>query len=125
MWVREINKLPTHLIYTNIDGKEIFLSHAGCTFWQDDPDTIPDNEELIWNRLHYYDSKNLMADKIVVHGHTPIKYLAMEINIPATEGALEYANGKKYCIDAGTFISGRSILFNLDTFESIILKVND
>ena len=124
-WVREINKLPTHLTYTNANGKEIFLSHAGCTFWQDDPDIIPNDEELIWNRLHYYDSKKLMADKIVVHGHTPIKCLAMDINIPATEGALEYADGKKYCIDAGTFFSGRSILFNLDTFESIVLKTND
>lgn len=124
-WVREISNLPTHLTYTNADGKKIFLCHAGCTFWHDDPDTIPNNEELIWDRLHYYDSEKLMADKIVVHGHTPIKYLAMDINIPATEGALEYANGKKYCIDAGTFFSGRSILFNLDTFESIILKTND
>ena len=80
----------------------------------------------MWDRLHYFDSATLLDNKIVVHGHTPMMYLAKDIGERAdgTE-AFKYADGKKYCIDAGTFATGHVILLNLDTFESIHFDLND
>lgn len=122
VWVKHLASLPSYIIYTNTTGQDIFLSHAGCSFWADEPDKIPEVKDLLWDRLHFYDNCRLLGSKIVVHGHTPIKYLASEIGEQVTIGALRYADGKKYCIDAGTYRSGRAILFNLDTFESIEFK---
>ena len=126
IWISKIASLPTHIFYENIKGQKIFLSHAGCTFWQDE-DVIPISHELLWNRDHYFDNDKLMNETIVVYGHTPLFYVAedLEIKTPNPITALEHANGKKYCIDAGTFATGYSILFNLDTFQSIIIDIND
>jgi hypothetical protein len=122
-WVNYLAKLPTHIIYTNPKGQEIFLCHAGCSFWKDDEFTLPPADELLWDRLHYFDNAKLLNDTIVVHGHTPRKHIAIDLGIPFVTGALEYANGKKYCIDAGTCFNGLSILLNLDTFESTVFKI--
>ena len=124
-WVSHLAKLPTHIIYTNPKGQEIFLCHAGCSFWKDEEFTLPSADTLLWDRLHYFDNAKLLNDTIVVHGHTPMKYIASDLNIPLTAEALKYANGKKYCIDAGTCFNGLSILLNLDTFESIMFKIKD
>ena len=129
VWRSMLTKLPTHAIYTNTSGKKVFLSHAGCNIWADEPDNIPEDEDLLWDRLHYFNTKgHLMAeDIIVVHGHTPILYLAEDAGIEEPDEwiALEYCDGKKYCIDQGTVFSGHSILLNLDTFESIDIDLND
>jgi predicted phosphodiesterase len=129
MWRGMLTKLPTYAIYTNSNGKRIFLSHAGCNIWADEPDNIPKDRDLLWDRVHYFNTKGrLMADDIVVvHGHTPIAYLTEDIGIeePDEWVALKYCDGKKYCIDQGTIFSGHSILFNLDTFESIDSNLND
>ena len=118
MWSVYLNKLPTNTMYTNTNGQNIFLSHAGCTYAMED--TIPKDNELLWDRMHFYDNPKFCGDVIAVHGHTPIDYLAEEIGVPIPEGALKYADGKKYCIDAGSFFTGQAILLNLDTFESIV-----
>lgn len=119
-WVSYIAKLPTHLTYENI-----LLCHAGCSLWKDNNE-LPSNYDLMWDRLHYFDNATLLDNKIVVHGHTPMMYLAKDIGERAdgTE-AFKYADGKKYCIDAGTFATGHVILLNLDTFESIHFDLND
>jgi serine/threonine protein phosphatase 1 len=123
IWISMLAKLPTHIAYTNKNGQKIFLCHAGCSLWADEPEIIPNDHDLVWDRVHYFDNCRLLGPKIVVHGHTPIKYLASEIGIQPTTGALKYADGKKYCIDPGTAFTGRSILLNLDTFESIEFKL--
>ena len=129
IWISMLAKLPTHTTYTNANGKKVFLSHAGCNIWADEPETIPEDKQLIWDRLHYFNTKgHLMADDVVVvHGHTPIVYLVEDIDIeePDEWVALEYCDGKKYCIDQGTVFSGHSVLLNLDTFESIDINLND
>lgn len=126
LWVNQINKLPTYLTYTNTNGQEIFLSHAGCSLWSDEK-VIPCNSELLWNRDHYFDNPQLFGDAIVVHGHTPFWYIAEDLEITDFNQfeAFKYANGKKYCIDAGTFATGYSILLNLDTFQSILIDINN
>ena len=121
-WIGKLEDLPTSEYYINENGQKIFLSHAGYSFWADEPKPKIKDKDLLWDRLHFYDSANLLSSIVVVHGHTPIRHLAREINTAPLYGALKYANGKKYCIDAGTFFTNRSILFNLDTFKSIIIK---
>lgn len=125
-WVSMLEKLPLHLTYKNKDGIEVFLCHAGCSFFKDDDKFIPQKEDLLWDRYHYYDTSIHMKDKvIVVHGHTPIEYLAEDIHMAYGPNALCYANGKKYCIDAGAYFNGRAILLNLDSFESIVFNLNE
>ena len=123
MWAAHLHTLPVTAYYTNTQGQKILLCHAGASLWADDPDSPPTARELMWDRLHYYDNCRLLNSTIVVHGHTPIKHLAADIGIQPTTGALMYADGKKYCIDAGTYNSHQAILFNLDTFESIEFKL--
>lgn len=128
VWVSMLAKLPTHTTYINEDGQKIFLSHAGCSIWADEPEVLPDDHDLIWDRVHYISTKSdLMADVIIVHGHTPIMYLAEDIGVEEPDGwePLVYCSGKKICIDQGTVFSGHSILLNLDTFESIDINLND
>ena len=124
-WIKHLSTLPISTYYTNTSGQKILLCHAGCSLWADEPEVLPIARELIWDRLHYFDNANLLSSTIIVHGHTPIKHLAADIGVLPTIGALRYADGKKYCIDAGTHRSGRGILLNLDTFESIEFKLND
>ena len=127
LWVNHLNRLPTHLTYTNTNGQEVFLCHAGCSLWSDE-DSIPCDYDLIWDRDHYFDTSSLLNNTIVVHGHTPFWYIAEDLNINIPDDqfeAFKYANGKKYCIDAGTYATGVSILLNLDTFESICININD
>ena len=121
-WLMYLAQLPLYATYTNTQGQEIFLCHAGCSLWADN-NQISGGKDFLWDRLHYFDNRRLLGPKIVVHGHTPIKHLASEIGIQPTTGALKYADGKKYCIDPGTAFTGRGILLNLDTFESVEFKL--
>lgn len=128
IWISMLAKLPTHTTYTNENGQKIFLCHAGCSLWADEPEVIPDDRDLIWDRVHYISKKSdLMSDTIVVHGHTPIVYLAEDIGVeePDEWVPLTYCDGKKICIDQETVFSGHSILLNLDTLEAIDINLND
>ena len=124
-WIKYLQKLPTYAQYTNVNGQQIFLCHAGCT----DPYGcgLPNDEDLMWDRDHYFDHPKFCGDAIVVHGHTPFWYIAEDLEITNFNQfeAFKYADGKKYCIDAGTFATGYSILLNLDTFQSIVIDIND
>lgn len=123
-WTKQLAQLPVSIELINSNKQNIKLCHAGCSIWKDEK-TYVSTRELLWDRLHYFDNADLLDDTIVVHGHTPIKYLAEDIGVKPGVGALKYANGKKYCIDAGTFFTDQVILFNLDTFESIVFRIND
>lgn len=128
IWISMLAKLPTHTTYTNENGQKFFLCHAGCSLWADEPEVIPDDYDLIWDRVHYISKKSdLMSDTIVVHGHTPIVYLAEDIGVEEPDEwiPLTYCDGKKICIDQGTVFSGHSILLNLDTLEAIDINLND
>ena len=122
-WISYLARLPRHATYTNSLGQEIFLCHAGCTFWLDGERTY----DLLWDRLHYYDNFTLFKPIIVVHGHTYMGYIAEDLNLPFSEptSAFRYAGGFKYCIDAGIYHTGKCVLLNLDTFESIHFDLND
>lgn len=119
-WIAYLAQLPVYTTYKNI-----FLCHAGCSLWKDD-EKIPSNKDLIWDRLHYFDNSKLLSDTVVVHGHTPMKYLAADLDeLIDVKGAYRYADGKKYCIDPGTHMSGKTVLLNLDSFESHCFNLKD
>ena len=121
-WVKYLQNLPTYTQYTNVNGQQIFLCHAGCT----DPYGcgLPSDEDLIWDREHYFDHPKFCGDAIVVHGHTWVNYIKEDLNIKNTENEiLFYANNKKICIDLGTYHTGKVGILNLDTFETVYFNI--
>ena len=111
-------------VYTNTSGKTVYMSHSGAV--------TDDAYDLIWdrNRLFF----NVDEYDFVVHGHTPIMallgdlklyYRVMKIDeIPEWNGgAFRYCRNK-IDIDCATYVTGRSILLNLDTFEDYIITID-
>ena len=124
-YYRRLKALPTHLEYINKNGKKIFMSHAGFTPYEDS--IFPGDEELIWDRNHYIYGwpHDALENAIIIHGHTPIEYLAEDLNRfshgqyvhPVLPTAYWYADGHKCCIDNGAFYTDCTVLLDLDTFE--------
>ena len=133
--IDEIDKLPTHHIYQNNDGKRIILSHAGLTPWNEinEPTQVawPFDHNLIWDRDHFWDrwdEEECVPNSIVVHGHTPIQHLAVDLNdrwstLPAT--GYWYCDGHKVCIDCQSAFSNIVCLFDLDALEGITFSTDD
>ena len=126
-WRARLRDLPDKVLYTNTQGEDVYLTHAGFT-----PDINVDGEvtwvwgeDLIWNRDHFFDkwpTHEKFQNAVVVHGHTPIPYLLEEIDPKGLmgdiePGALWYAGGKKCCIDCGAVFTGYCVLLNLDTWD--------
>lgn len=115
-WISFLKRLPTHMEYTRPDGKIVLLSHAGYSPYS--KVKFPCERDLIWDRSHFEDSwPEGFENYFAVHGHTPIPFMSGEEKIIK---AFEYCGGHKFNIDAGAFVTNSCILFNLDTFESII-----
>ena len=128
-WLAKIKKLPLWDTY-NIDDRTYILSHAGFTPWKnkyEDVIELPTDEDLIWNRHHWFDNPKeteIDTDVVIIHGHTPIPYVAMDLNMDWEGGALWYDGGRKVCIDSGGFFTYEWILLNLDSMESHIIKLD-
>ena len=124
-WFNDLRKLPTHLEYTNKDGKVILMTHAGFTPYGDNG--YPADEELIWDRSHYLYNwpPDASENIIILHGHTPIEYIVDDqhrfikgpYELPKYPLAYWYADGHKCCIDNGAFFTNCTVLLDLDTFE--------
>jgi hypothetical protein len=126
-WRARLRDLPDKALYTNAQGEDVYLSHAGFT-----PDINVDGEvtwvwgeDLIWSRDHFLDkwsTHEKFQKAIVVHGHTPIPYLLDEIDPCCTmqeiePGALWYDDGRKCCVDGGAVFTGICVLLDLDTWD--------
>ena len=127
-WLSRIRKLPTWDTYDTDDRTYIF-THAGFTPWKNDCEEIelPTDEDMIWNRNHWLDNpqeSEIDTEVVIVHGHTPIPYVAMDLNMEWEGGAFWYDGGRKVCIDSGGFFTHEWILLNLDTMESHIIKLD-
>lgn len=128
-WLAKLKKLPIWDTYDTNDRTYI-LSHAGFTPWNNkhkDVIELPSDEDLMWNRDHWLEEPEdteIDTDVIIVHGHTPIPYVAMDLNMEWEKGALWYDNDRKVCIDSGGFFTGEWILLNLDTLEERIIKLD-
>ena len=114
-------------VYINKNGQTIYLSHAGFTpgiTW-----TIPDKEKLIWDRKHIGDTwPQKYKNEIIIHGHTPIKSRNMKligpIGVNESKTVLWYADNHKCCIDAGTYVTNKVAMIDLDTFKEIVFEEN-
>lgn len=109
------------------------LCHAGFTPAKE---PFPANEDLLWDREHIYDTPE--GEGICVHGHTPIsEYLILRLDnannfLPPDRqfsysyngGALWYCDNHKVDIDCCSYMSGKTVLLNLDTFDEHIFTVD-
>lgn len=118
-WINLLNQLPIMGVYKNNQGTEILMSHAGYT-----PcfGNAPTEQDLLWDREHFYDWDWEDPNRLVLHGHTPIPYLAEDLRVKETI-PLKYSNGCKIDIDCATFMTGESVLLDLDTFDSYIFDI--
>ena len=128
-WISYLNKLIIYTEYTNKNGIKIILTHAGATPILDLDNKIifPRDTDFIWSREHFLDDWDKeLNDIIIVHGHTPIPYLADDLRIKTTEpGALWYCDNHKVCIDNAAFWSNITCLFDLDTFDEHIFSIGE
>ena len=124
--IYHLRRLPTHLEYINTNRIRCFLSHAGFNPMLDDDNKeiiFPSDYDLMWNRDHYYgcyEYDGNLANSVVIHGHTPIPYLAEDINISQwarNPGPLWYDHHSKVCLDNMSFSTNMIYLLDLDTFE--------
>ena len=135
--LERVRTLPTSAIYTNAEGREIHLCHAGFT-----PGAKPNNEyDFIWDRRHLYTQipeEYADGSMVVVHGHTPVPMLLNDLDehiraanwldkpdlaesysYQEKNGIAIYADGVKIDIDCGCFFTGEISILNLDTWETI------
>lgn len=128
-WLDKIMALPTHTEYENEDGKIILMSHAGYTpKLVGDMIELPCEVDLLWGREHSFDEwdNEHFEDYIVVHGHTPTCYLAVDLEYPGDEielGAFWYDNGHKVCLDNACYVSNAVCLLDLDMLEDVVITL--
>ena len=118
-WLHTLYSLPDHYEYTNKDGLNLVLTHAGYT-----PPFNPQEDDILWNRTHIHDDYNGFPEYII-HGHTPTPHIYGAGNSYsdwkniASKGPYWYCNNHKCCIDTGCWITNIAFLLDLDTFEVI------
>ena len=127
--IADLAALPTEVYYLNKEGVTIILNHAGRN-----PDIVPkDTHAAVWDREHITTVFSAASDKpcpyLIVHGHTPNEVLEKMINragqsqfIEEDTGIIWYWNNLKVCLDTGAVWTGQTVLFDLDTYQSIIIK---
>ena len=128
--------------YTNVNDIIIYLTHAGFTPICDKKNKIiiPNEHDCLWDRHHFkdpwpIDTKNV----VIVHGHTPIssvydkldfanKFInkgAEDLPFDPNSSIYVYCGGHKICIDNRAYRTGKTVLFNLDTYEAITFKIGE
>ena len=106
--INNIKNLPLFDKYINKNRQTIILSHSG-------------NIEDIWDRQHFLIIEEIPEDTFYVHGHTPISYIKKS-HQDRDKIPYIYNNGHKIDIDCGTAQTNTTVLLNLDTLESIVVK---
>ena len=119
-WIKYLRDLPLFKHYTNENGIEFLLSHAGFN-----PNKTTNNYNLLWGREHlpfpWYGASN----QIVFHGHTPNIYIAQELEIPYDEpGALYYCGNHKIGLDTSCYKTNFAVVLDLDTLDEHIFYVD-
>ena len=108
--INRLDKLPLRASWGKYD-----MCHAGCSLeeWED-----VNEEAMLWDRTHF--TKPWKRSRILIHGHTPIKYL------PGTKDwrIKSYANGHKYDLDTACWQTGILNIMCLED-ESIITLLRD
>lgn len=127
-WYYNLCSLSIAEKYVNKNGDIIYLTHAGFTL----PIEEAEDEDLIWDRGHFHFldwDEEKYPNVYIVHGHTPW-YLVKQAHVRDyeiedwTPNAYVYDKGHKICIDNASFVSGQTVLLDLDTFEVIPFDIN-
>lgn len=135
-----IDNLPQSIILDSKDKRsKIYLDHSGFT-----PPYI--NNDSYWNRTHlkseWINDPFDTTRTIIIHGHTPVElidaneyhangYISYATRVVFGKAKIEdykpeiitYCGGHKIDLDLGTHMSGRAVLFDLDTFDPIYFSV--
>ena len=137
--LHKLKSLPIVAKYENTMNAKIILTHAGFTPNKDN--ILPKEDLLLWDRNHISDIVEGIDDYVVVHGHTPIDHMSRYMNQKDKEvifadknnflctRAVRYCYDEewlfphKICIDCGSAWTGKTILFDLDTFEEHLIEV--
>lgn len=115
---------PDHYIFQRKDGKKVFLSHAGTSIEKSEQDLrllACGQRPYLWDRRHYkhpWPKQKQWEDWMVIHGHTPVQLL----NLQVKEGDPEicvYDDGHKVDLDLGSFSTDKIALYDLETDEVI------
>lgn len=122
-WRKVLNyDLTWDEVYFSPSGVLFYLNHSG----EHEEAKI---DEKLWSREHFFEDYCSSADYII-HGHTPIpsmldlfkKFHYSDYDI-LDDGAIIYGKErKKINIDAGAFVTNKTILFDMDNFKSIIIE---
>lgn len=122
-WIKHLDKMATlQFAYTNEKGQLIYITHSG--YWG------ASTYDKLWDRYHCDTDWDNPGCDIIIHGHTPICYVA-EYN--RDQAALSkskkifnepywYCGGRKCCVDTAAFHTKQTILLNLDTWEHHLIK---
>ena len=136
-WINHLDNLPLRAEYVNKDGVHFIMTHAGFTPYKD---KTPEVDDLLWDRSHFFDRwVDCPENTVIIHGHTYIGSIYDKLDFAnkfRNKGAEDspfdpdssiyvYCGGHKICIDNGTYRTGKTVLFNLDTYEAITFKVGE
>lgn len=135
-YIDKIIKMPEEAEYTNAKGQVIHLSHAGTSLNYSKLDLhyfeMRHMNPFLWDRKHYmmkWPKDEQYENHYVVHGHTPVVIMIREfLNMNHFHGEqvfnvtadtkpteiLSYADGHKFCLDLGSFMTNTAALFDLD-----------
>lgn len=117
-YINKLKNLPLYVHWYK-DNKNVILSHAGMT-----PDRpVFNREDWFWDREHLHDEWfGASEDVYIIHGHTPVQNL---VEYEGIVKPIRYCNGHKIDIDLGAFVSNKLGILNLDTFEEIIISLDE
>lgn len=120
-WIGVLKALPLQATYANSDGHKFFMTHSGTTpaWWKHSGEPIASGRDCLWDRQHF--DRGYKGKWICVGGHTPIAFL-LPCNAEWPGGAWWYCGDRKINLDNGTFASGMSCLFDLETFDEHIFE---
>ena len=136
-----LHHIPITADYFNENGKHIILNHCGFTplIIKNGPkegEIYPNNHlwEPMWDREHFndiWDNDPEYSNIYMVHGHTPVNYLIYHYHTRDIVGdypknphdfdftPVQYAGGHKIDLDVGTYVTNKTYLLDLNTFEMI------
>lgn len=136
-WINHLDNLPLRAEYVNKDGVNFIMTHAGFTPYKG---KTPTPEDLLWDRQHFTDRwVDCPENTVIVHGHTSIPHVydkldfankfknkeAEDLPFDSDSSIYVYCGGHKICIDNKTYRTGKTVLFNLDTYEAITFKIGE
>lgn len=126
MVMDSVRQLPYERTYTNKNNKTIHLSHSGYGSWKyNEPLDSFTTEAILWDRESFHEDWEWGGNEYVIHGHTPIPLMVKELRCSPPAAALWYCDNHKCCIDCGAIWTNQAVMIDLDTFEEVVVCVNE